>query len=526
MFITKENPLLALDCYKMGHMSQFKPGTEFGYSYYCHRSDRYFNKGIFFGLQYYLKQYLSTKLTREMGEEFIEVYNNVLGECPEDIKHKIMGLCDLGYFPLEIKALPEGTIVPTKVPCFTIKNTVKGYHWVVGFVESLLLKVWYPSTVTTSSRQYKEMIDKFFERSVDEEMYVLKDFMVHDFGYRGDSSEEGAALSGCCHLLNFVGSDTIPALSFTKKFYNADTSNIMKSVPASEHSVACSFGADGEVEYIQNMLDLYPEGIVSIVSDQYDVYRFFNEYIRSFKEQILNRNGTTVLRPDSGSQYHVICGYKTKSINLNKVGLLNKVISDSAWIVKNTNDDYEAFETTDGHFVSYSGKALSKEEVVGCLRILDDIFGSTLNKKGFKVLNEKVGLIYGDGMYFDRYEKIQNRIMEMGFSAQNLIIGVGGILRNYSRDTLGSAIKSTWIEANGTAYNIFKNPITDDGTKKSACGLLKVTNHPYTGEIIMLDEVEPHQEEEGLLETVFENGKLLVDHKFEDIRERLAKQNV
>lgn len=473
--ITKNNPLLALDVYKMGHMSQYAPGTTFVSSYFCDRSDQYFDNHVFFGLQYYLQEYLSTKLTKEMGEEFLYHRSLILGKPEKGVVEKVNNLCDLGYFPLEIKSLPEGSVTTKGVPLFTIKNTIPGFHWVVGMVESLLLKVWYSNTVATASYKYRQLVNKLFDESVDENKFFLRDFMVHDFGFRGDSSEEGAALSGVAHLLNFTGSDTVPALGLAIKNYYADTSKpIMLSVPASEHSVACSFGKDGEFDYFEDMLNVYPEGIVSIVSDQYDVYKVFSEYTVRLKDKILARNGKTVFRPDSGDQETIICGDESAELD------------SPQWL--------------------------------GCLRLLDKVFGHTINSKGFKVLNESVGLIYGDGMYYEKYERTQRRLMSMGYSAENLVIGVGGILRNYSRDALGAAIKATWVEKNNTPTEIFKDPVTDH-KKKSLKGLLYVGEK--NGELFVEDQVSPEKERTGLLTTVFLNGKITKETSLSEIRSRL-----
>lgn len=478
--ITKNNPLLGLDSYKMGHMSQYAPGTTFVLSYFCNRSDHYFDKHVFFGLQYYLQEYLTTKLTKEMGEEFLYHRSLILGKPEKGVVEKINGLCDLGYFPLKIKSLPEGSVTTKGVPLFTIRNTIPGYHWTVGMVESLLLKIWYSNTVATASYKYRQLVNKLFEESVDEDKFFLKDFMVHDFGFRGDSSEEGAALSGVSHLLNFTGSDTVPALGLAIKNYYADTSKpIMLSVPASEHSVACSFGKDNEFEYFENMLNVYPEGIVSIVSDQYDVYKVFSEYTIRLKDKILARKGKTVFRPDSGDQETIICGDESAEFN------------SPQWL--------------------------------GCLRLLDKVFGHTINSKGYKVLNESVGLIYGDGMYYEKYERTQRRLMSMGYSAENLVIGVGGILRNYSRDSLGAAIKAVWVEKNGVSTEIFKDPITDHN-KKSLKGLLYVGEK--NGELFVEDQVSSEKEQTGLLTNVFVDGKMVRETSLSEIRSRLNERSL
>lgn len=481
MNISRQNPLLATDVYKMSHMEMYCPGTTKVYSYLIARSDKTFDETVFFGLQYYIKEYLSVRLTPEMGKEFLRYRKMILGSNSESVEQKIMELCDLGYFPIEIKAVEEGTVMPVRNVLMTMTNTDPKFHWVVGFVESLILKLWYSITVASCCHTYRKVVDKAFDETVSEDLMFLKDFTVHDFGYRGDASEEGAAVSGAAHLLSFYGSDTVPSLPFVEYYYNADTSGlVMASVPASEHSVMCSFGKENELAAFENMLTLYPDGIVSIVSDTFDVYRVLTWFVEQLKERILARNGKVVFRPDSGNPEYIICG------------------------------DPSAPE--------------GSNEWKGAIRLLDEAFGSSINDKGYKVLNPKVGLIYGDGMYLERYQRTLDRLKEMGYAACNLVIGVGGILRNHSRDTLGFAIKATYVEVNGEKREIEKDPITDR-KKKSHKGLLSLTLDDNM-EYVTLDQCTEDQEQSGLLKTVFRNGSLVKEATFSEIRERIKNYSV
>lgn len=476
MSITKNNPLLATDVYKMGHMEQYAPNCNKVYSYLIARSDTTFDETVFFGLQYYLKEYLAIHLTQEMGEEFLKYRTMILGNSSDKVASQIRALCNLGYFPIEIKAVEEGTIMPVRNVLMTITNTNPEFHWVVGFVESLILKLWYSITVASCCHKYRIIVNEAFDKTVQEELMFLKDFTVHDFGYRGDASEEGAQISGAAHLISFSGSDTVPALPFLEHYYHADaTCLIMASVPASEHSVMCSFGRDNELGAFENMLSLYPSGIVSIVSDTFDVYRVLTEFAEKLKSEILRRDGKVVFRPDSGNPEYIICG------------------------------DPEA--------------AQGSNEWKGAIRLLDEMFGSEMNSKGYKVLNPKVGLIYGDGMYIDRYQRTLNRLSDMGYAACNLVIGVGGILRNHSRDTLGFAIKATYVEVNGEPREIEKDPVTDH-KKKSHKGLVSLSmgdNYEY----ITIDQCTVDQEKNGLLVPVFRDGKLIHETTFSDIKKRM-----
>lgn len=483
------NPLTRTDVYKLGHMCQYRPGTEFVYSYLqarCPQRTPYkdpdhesFDQVVFYGLQYYLKEYLSQPLEPWMAEDFFETYRQVLDQEPsEDVKQKIRGLCELGYWPVHIKAVPEGTVLPVKNVLLTICNTLPEYYWCVGFIESLLLKVWYPITVASCSFQYRQLVDRLYDETVDEDLHFLKDFACHDFGFRSDSSEEGAALSGVAHQLSFVGSDTLPSLAFARDYYNATPGEVMKSVPASEHSVMCSFGREDELASFNHLLDLYPTGIVSIVSDTYDIYNVLTDFMVRLKDRILSRDGKVVIRPDSGNPEHIICG------------------------------------NPDAPFGS--------PEYLGAVRLLDRVFGSSFNSKGYKVLNPKIGLIYGDGMYYARYKRTLNKLKDMGYAASNLVIGVGGILRNHSRDTLGFALKATCVKNNGEYIEIEKSPVTDLG-KKSHKGLLRLDR--VGDDWVTTDQVAPDVESGGELVSVFRNGKLLIEHHFSDIRSRVQESS-
>jgi nicotinamide phosphoribosyltransferase len=477
---TQRNPLLALDVYKMGHMEQYVAGCTKVYSYLLARTDKTFSKTVFFGLQYYLEQYLSVPLEPWMADEFLEYREAILGTpASKDIEQKIRALCALGYWPLVIKAVPEGTVMGTRNVLMTMTNTHPDYHWCVGFVESLILKVWYPITVASQSYKYRETVDGYFGRTVGEPLQFLRQFTVHDFGYRGDTTEEGAGLSGVAHLLSFTGSDTVPALPFARQFYGAQKGElVMASVPASEHSVMCSFGRGDELAAFRNMLRLYPTGIVSIVSDTFNIYRVLTEFATELKDEILARpaGSKVVFRPDSGNPEYIICG--------------------------DPNARY------------------GSDEERGAVRLLEKTFGHTVNEKGYWELNEKVGLIYGDGMYHERYARTLARLEQMGYASSNLVIGVGGILRNHSRDTLGFAIKATYVEVDGEAREIEKDPVTDS-KKKSHRGLVTL-HQDALGGYYTTDQATPEEEATNeLLPTVFKDGRVLVHQTLAEIRARV-----
>ena len=474
MNLTTQNPLNRLDQYKCNHQEQYCPGASKVYSYLMARSDTSFDKISFFGLQYYLKEYLSVKLTPEMGENFIQTQEGIFGKCSDIVKNNIRALCKLGHYPLEIKAVEEGTIVPAKNALMTITNTLPEFYWVPGFIESLILKVWYPITVASASFRYRELMEKYWQLTASESIISLKPFLVHDFGYRSSETEEGAALSGVAHLTNFMGSDTIPARGFAIEYYGAKDP-ILLSAMASEHSCVCSYGRENEFQAFERMLDLYPDGIVSMVSDSFDIYGAVTKFLPKLKDRILARDGVYVTRPDSGYPEHILCG-----------------------------DPDKASDTPEGK---------------GVIRLLDEIFGSSVNEKGFKQLNPKVGCLYGDGIFIERYDSILNRLKEMGYASSNLVIGVGALLRYFSRDSIGAALKATYVEINGQPREIEKDPVTDR-KKKSHKGLIQLIKHA-DGSYETRDQVTWEKEKQGELKTVFLNGQITREFTLSEIREKV-----
>lgn len=468
---TNSNLLLMTDVYKLGHLRMYKPGTTKVYSYLCARSTKKESQALFFGLQPYLKL-LEKGITQADMEEFMSYYTEILGASPPaDIADKIQALVDLGYIPLEIKAVPEGTVIDNKNVLATVTNTDPRFPWVVGFFESLLLKVWNTTSVATLSHKFKKLVVERTKKTSDSDF--LLPFLVHDFGYRGVSSEQTAELAGAAHLVNFAGTDTVPAVKFVKENYAA-TGLVGASVPASEHSIHCSFGPSeqDELDYVNNMMDLNPTGIVSVVSDAYDYWRMLTVTLPKVKQKIIARQGKYVVRPDSGDPKKILCG------------------------------DPEAPE--------------GSPENKGTFRLLEELFGATVNSKGFKELNPAVGVIYGDGMYFDRYKDILDTMEQMGFANTNLVIGIGGLLlQQHNRDDLGFAFKATYAEINGTATELYKDPITDPG-KKSHKGLM--TLQKIDGKYVTIDQQT--SDVGGELVQVFKNGKVTKEYTLDEIRKR------
>jgi nicotinamide phosphoribosyltransferase len=390
----------------------------------------------------------------------------------------IEALHDLGYLPIRLKALPEGSRVPLRVPFATLVNTDHRFFWVTNYLETVWsTATWMPITNATIAYAYRQILDAAAATSSDLPGFV--DWQGHDFSMRGQSSIESARVSGAAHLLSFTGTDTIPAIDFLEEYYqaNAETELIGGSVAATEHSVMCMGGQETELETYRRLIEtVYPKGIVSIVSDTWDYWKILTEVLPTLKATILAREGKVVIRPDSGDPLLILTG------------------------------DPRATPGTPAQ--------------TGTMQLLWDLFGGTINSKGYKQLDPHIGVIYGDSITLDRAKAITARLLEQGFASTNVVFGIGSFTYQYvTRDTFGMAIKATAGVIDGTLVALSKDPVTDTGLKKSARGLLMVTqdNGAYT----LHQEVTPEQEDQGALEVVFENGVLVRDQSLAEIRARL-----
>ncbi|WP_108869179.1 nicotinate phosphoribosyltransferase [Aquimarina aquimarini] len=479
------NPLLLTDGYKLGHKEQYPQGTTLVYSNWTPRKSRVegVDKVVFFGLQYFVKEYLIKRFNQEFFEqpkvkvtaEYKKYVDHYLG-VDYDIAH-IAALHDLGYLPIEIKAIPEGTEVPIRVPMFTMVNTKPEFFWLTNYLETLLsCIIWQPCTSATIAKQYKKILNQY-AKETDQANQEFVTWQGHDFSMRGMSGTESSLLSGMGHALSFSGSDTLPVAKAYEVFYNADVTKelVIGSVNATEHSVMCAGSKDDEIGTFKRLLDTYPTGILSVVSDTWDLWKVLTEYLPQLKQEILERDGKLVIRPDSGDPVDIICGCEHE----------NPVVAK------------------------------------GVIELLWDEFGGTINEQGYKVLDPKIGAIYGDSITLERATQICERLKQKGFASTNVVLGIGSFTYQYNtRDTFGFAMKATYVEVNGEGREIFKDPITDDGTKKSAKGRIQLYEH--NGEIVYKDQVTKAEEEEGLLQTVFIDGKLVVDDTLQQIRERLS----
>ncbi|HVV05842.1 MAG TPA: nicotinate phosphoribosyltransferase [Puia sp.] len=485
-------PILLKDGYKVGHKFQYPENTTLVYSNMTPRKSR--NEGVdeivFFGLQYFIKEYLIRQFEenffrRPKAEVLLEYARRLdayLGKDSITYQH-MEALHDLGYLPLEIKALPEGYLVPMRVPIFTVRNTLPDFFWLTNMLETLMSAVlWKPSTSATTAFQYLRTFTEYAGATVGEDVSFIP-WQGHDFSFRGMAGIEDAVISGAGHLLSFTGTDTIPAIDFLEEYYQADCTRelIGGSVPATEHSVMCMGTQDGEIAtFLRLIRDVYPSGIVSIVSDTWDFWQVITEFLPKLKEHILARNGKVVIRPDSGDPVKIIVGDETAPVG--------------------------------------------SPEYKGAIECMWEVFGGTVTQKGYKLLDGHIGLIYGDSITTERQEAILEGLKRKGFASYNVVLGIGSYTYEYvTRDTFGFAMKATYGEVSGVGRDIFKDPRTDDGTKKSAKGLMQVYRDPSTGRLALKDQCTWEEEGKGELRPVFRDGKLLVDETLEGIRGRVRE---
>jgi nicotinamide phosphoribosyltransferase len=494
------NPLFLTDGYKTGHNKMYPEGTTLVYSNFTPRSNKYAPKGcdevVSFGQQMVMKQ-IHEAFQRDF---FSQPKDVVCGEMKEeltmylgmdyDVTH-FEKLHDLGYLPIEIKAISEGTMVPIKVPVLTIYNTHPDFYWLTNYLETILSNLlWKPMTSATIARQYRKVLTGWMEKTDPANAWFI-DWQGHDFSMRGMDSAEAVISSGLGHLTAFSGTDSLPAIHGARKYYGAE-GFVAASVPATEHSVMCAGGKEDEVDTFRRLLETYPKGILSVVSDTWDLWKVCTEHVVTLKEEILARDGKLVIRPDSGDPVDILCG-------------------DITIAVENGGIETPASK--------------------GVIELLWNVFGGTINEQGYKVLDPHIGAIYGDSITIDRANEICTRLESKGFASTNVVLGIGSFTYQYNtRDTFGFAMKATYVEIKHPAESgspafgiegreIFKDPITDDGTKKSATGLLCVEEHD--GKIGLYDKVQWATEKTGLLQTIYMNGEFHNTTDLATIRQRV-----
>ena len=461
-----DNLLLLADSYKASQYKQYPEGTEKVYSYLESRGGK-FKKTVFFGLQYFIKTYLEGKVvTEEKIKEAQEFFDAHMGpgifnrEGWEYILE-----AHNGNLPIEIKAVPEGSVIETSNVLVTVENTDPKCFWLTNYLETLLVQVWYPITVATLSYHCKEIISEFLEKTGTPD---LVGFKLHDFGFRGVSSVESAGLGAAGHLVNFMGTDTLAGITLLKKCYNADMPGF--SIPASEHSTITSWGREGELAAMENMLDKYKTGPVACVSDSFNIFKACSDYWgEALKEKVLSRpeDSPLVIRPDSGDPVEV---------------------------------------------------------VLKCLEILGEKFGYETNEKGYKVLPPQVRMIQGDGIDIEMIQDILGTMMDNGWSADNIAFGSGGaLLQKLNRDTQKFAFKCSSVDVNGEERDVYKEPITAafKASKKGRMKLVKVTGWDDFGN--KYKTISAYSKGDDVLRTVFLNGESLNEVTHAEVLTNVSK---
>ena len=533
------NSLLLTDGYKLSHQNMYPDNTSLVFSNFTPRGDKYApkqcqGKGIVvFGTQmafqyiheHFEKNFFLTKQRKgyeeqkktggynkatalveltKLRESVIKPIKVVLDSylnTDYDVSH-FEALWEVGYLPIEVRALEEGTICPIRVPMLTVHNTLDEFFWLPNFLESIISNtLWKPVTSATISRAYKKIIDSWAMKTTGS--IEGTEWQGHDFSMRGLDSVYATQSSGLGHLTSFFGTDSLPTLWAAKHYYD-ETGFIAGSVPATEHSVMCAGSKESEIETFKRLLGLYPTGILSIVSDTWDLWKVCTDYMTQLKEEILDRDGKIVIRPDSGDPVDIICGISLDSVE--------------------GAEEYDMINNP-------------QPKDKGVVELLWDVFGGTINEQGFKVLDPHIGVIYGDSITLDRCEEICTRLAAKGFASSNVVFGIGSYTYQFNtRDTFGFAMKATYIEKEEIFYaspesvesgirtvcqEIFKDPITDDGLKKSAKGLLKVIQGEEGLELV--DQITWSQFNEGdnLLKIIYENGEFPDRTTLTEIRNKL-----
>lgn len=490
--------LLLSDGYKMVHAEMFPKGTQKLYSYYTPRRNRIpeLDKMVFFGLQGFIKKYLIDYFNdnffkldeEEVMQEYTRVVDTMLGKGNYG-SEKVRKLHQLGYLPLEIRAVPEGSVVNMGIPCIEITNTHPDFAWVVQWVESLLSsELWKPSVHATVAKLYRDVVNEWYGKTVDDN--VPRSCAISDFGFRGMSCLQEAEKASAAWLTSFGGTATIPSVKYIENYYNMrnDIDHFAKNAISSEHAVMCLNasvdGGDERKMIVRLLTEIYPHASFSMVSDSYDYWNLVDKILPTVYQEVMKHDGKLLIRPDSGD----IIDVSVKTI-------------EHLW----------------------------------------DIFGGTVNSKGYKVLDPHIGCIYGDGVQIYNSKVIYKKLMERGFAANNIVFGAGsfsftcyrdmnGIYHPFTRDTYSIAVKSTGGIVNGKFYPIFKDPKTDRESafsfKKSQRGCCEVWNDPDTGMFKFTDGIDPterevlHGEDSAYI-LYFKDGKMVQEQSLTEIRNRL-----
>lgn len=502
------------DLYKVSHPDQYPENTTRIVSNFTPRKARDFGGSVFFGLDYFLREYLDKEAGSIWGgsSNYNDWITALFGRPSVKMQEFLDTVSDKKVgetiIPLAIYALPEGSFVPSGVPALVVYNTDSRFPWLVNTIETLLsATLWGPCTVATVARAYLGILEAFSDETCDNGDHIP--YQLHDFSFRGMFGYEAALLSGLAHLEYFKGTDNFPAImwkllrndapapyhafshplcelvvneageftEFAKSCLPEALHHIGGSIPATEHSVMCAYGRDNELETFRHLItNVYPSGPVSIVADTWDFWNVIENFLPILKDEIMAREGKVVIRPDSGDPVKIICGY-------------------------DTTDMMSALKP----------RIFAPEK--GLIQMLWEIFGGTVNAKGYKVLDPHIGAIYGDGITLERARSILSKLEKQGFASSNIVFGVGSYSYQYNtRDTLGWAMKSTYAEIGGVPTALFKDPKTDDGTKRSAKGLTKVIKDQH-GQFKLVENVtwEEFHQPDNELKLQYFKGQIIAD---------------
>lgn len=559
----------AADWYKPGHKPMYNQNTKLIFSNLTPRNDKnfahYADKNargvIVLGLRRMVMDSMVGmwkkffKMKREAAvKKFARMSKNALGDAVPSAE--CWGeLHDLGYLPVEIRALPEGILSPIGIPVYTIHNTVEKFFWVTNYIETVMsTESWKTITNATAAFQYKRVAMSYALATCDNVDHV--NFQCHDFSLRGLSNVEDGYKSGIAHLASFTGTDNILAIEAVHEYYGIDDDQFVAgSIPASEHSVATTnisrivkdleehfphlaSDVDGlrylaEKEFLLTFITkIVPEGFCSYVADSYDYWAVLTRILPELKEEIMSRNGRLVVRPDSGDPVKVVAGYYIESFKDRAVLDISGVSNKTEVIYIEESDTFHLItgEGTINSMMADNENIISRAEAVGSIQVLWEIFGGEVNNKGYKVLDSHIGMIYGDSITVEREIEILKRLKANGFASSNIVFGVGSFTYQFNtRDTFGIAVKATGCFIDDYEIMVSKEPKTDP-SKRSAKGFIKVVRKD--GILHQVDNIsfEEINDEDNLLQPIFRNGNVLIpqvngrDEDFNDIRARLDKE--
>lgn len=559
----KMNPLFATDFYKPSHADQYNQASEVIFSNFTPRSEKLFphfygsdhrvvvagvqGVAINFLVEYWNEQFFSQPKKHVIGEYVEELWLS-LGIPQEKIRTEhIEALHDLGYLPLEMRCLPEGSLAPVQVPVYTIHNTDPRFFWLTNYFETALsAETWKVMNNATIAHQYYKLCRDFADQTCDALDHLM--FQCHDFSFRGLSGIADAYKNGIAHLTSFYGTDTIPAIRYARRYYGMAHKFVAGSIPASEHSVATTnigkiiknllkdpefkdatlddLRYAAELVFLEKYAtEIYPDGYCSYVSDSYDYWAVILAMLPELKDEIMAREGKLVIRPDSGDPVRIIAGYRVETFDSYQALQLSGVATGTEVIYLADRDKY--YDITGDRTINSCIQPhceITRHEALGTIECLWETFGGTVNNKGFRVLDSHIGLIYGDSITLQRAEDILIRLKERGYASSNIVFGIGSYTYNYStRDSLGFACKATGSIIGGDEILVTKEPKTDM-KKKSANGFLKVVLGP-DGVYQLIDGLGLHEvtDEDNQLQIIFRNGKLFNQTTLTAIRERLLK---